>query len=125
MSVTDENEVTVTLRLIFKPGTLDSVLAELLPIAHLTRGEKGNIEFNVYRARDETDQLFIFERWTDQSALERHWQEDYTKRVLALFDENLLRPLSQKEDVTYLRDLMDDPAPYHQMGQPRDGVGIG
>ena len=99
-------EVIVMLRLKFKPGALDHVLAELVPIALQTREETGNVEFQVFRAKDDNDRLVLFERWTNQAALDAHWQLDYTKRVLALFEEHLVRPLSPSEDVTYLDDTM-------------------
>ncbi len=99
-------EVIVMLRLKFKPGALDQVLAELVPIALQTREETGNIDFQVFRTRDDSDGLVLFERWTNQAALDEHWQLDYTKRVLALFEEHLVRPLSPTEDVTYLDDTM-------------------
>lgn len=99
-------EVIVTLRLRFKPGTVDHVLSRVIPIARITREEDGNISFDVFRARDHDDQLIIFERWRNQAALGSHWNEPYTKEVLALFEEHLLNPLSETEDVTYLRDMM-------------------
>lgn len=89
-------------RLHFKPDILDSVLARILPIARLTRAESGNIEFNVYRERDKKDRLLIFERWENQAALEHHWQQDYTKEALGIFEQYLLKPLSDEDDVTYM-----------------------
>lgn len=109
MNEATDREIIVTLRLLFKPGTLDMVLEEIIPIARLTREEPGNIEFNIYRPNGTLDQLLIFERWTEQSALEQHWERNYTKRVLTLFDENLLNPLSQSDDVTYLSDVLGTP----------------
>ena len=105
-TIAGDQEVIVRLRLKFKPGVVDQVLGELLPIARLTREETGNIEFQVYRANDEEDRLVLFERWANQAALEAHWAQDYTKRVLTLFEDNLVLPLSQTEDVTYLSDMM-------------------
>lgn len=99
-------EVIVMLRLKFKPGTIDHVLGELVPMVRLTHQETGNIEFHVYRAQDDDDRLVLFERWANQAALDQHWTQAYTKRALALFEENLIRPLSPAEDVTYLRDMM-------------------
>lgn len=58
----NNQEITVMVRLHFKPDIMDSVLARILPIARLTRAESGNIEFNVYQERDEKDRLIIFER---------------------------------------------------------------
>ena len=105
-SIVGNQEVIVMLRLKFKPGTIAHVLSELVPTVRLTREETGNIAFDVYRAQDDDDRLVLFERWSNQAALELHWQQDYTKRALVLFEENLIRALSQTEDVTYLSDVM-------------------
>ena len=105
-AIAGDQEVIVMLRLKFKPGAIDHVLSELVPIAMLTRQETGNIEFQVYRAQDDNDRLVLFERWANQTALDEHWQQDYTKRVLTIFEGNLIRPLSETEDVTYLSDMM-------------------
>ncbi|AQR61038.1 hypothetical protein BZG35_04700 [Brevundimonas sp. LM2] len=101
-----DQELIVMLRLNFKPGTVDDVLREIVPIVGLTREEAGNVEFQVFRAKEDPDQLVLFERWTSQAALDRHWELDYTKRALAVFDQHLIRPLSPAEDVTYLSDGM-------------------
>ena len=105
-AIAGDQEVIVMLRLRFKPGAIDDVLIELLPIVALTRQETGNIEFQIYRAQDDKDRLVLFERWANQAALDQHWQQDYTKRVLTIFKGNLIRPLSETEDVTYLNDMM-------------------
>jgi len=105
-TIADDQEVIVMLRLKFKPGSIDHVLGEIVPTGVLTRQETGNIEFQIYRAQDDNDRLVLFERWANQAALDQHWQQDYTKRVLAIFEENLIRPLSETEDVTYLSDMM-------------------
>ena len=105
-ALAEDQEVIVMLRLKFKSGTIDHVLREVAPIVRLTREETGNIEFQVFRAKDDDEQLVLFERWTNQAALDQHWRLDYTKRALALFDQHLIRPLSPTEDVTYLRDTM-------------------
>lgn len=105
-TVAGDEEVIVTLKLRFRPGTIAEALDRIVPIAAMTREEPGNIEFNVFRARDDDDQLVIFERWVNQAALERHWQEDYTKEVLAIFERDLAAPLSERDDVTYLRDML-------------------
>lgn len=102
----DEHEIVVTLRLRFKPGTTSETLDKILPTVTRTREEPGNIEFSVYRARDDDDLLILFERWKNQAALEQHWQMDYTKEAMSVFEQNLLKPLSEEDDVTYLRDIM-------------------
>ncbi len=101
-----DQEVIVMLQLYFKPGAIDRVVRELVPIVRLTREETGNIDFQVLRANDDDDRLVLIERWADRAALEEHWRQDYTQRVLALFEETLVLPLSHTKDVTYLSDMM-------------------
>src|SRR6188768_2287294 len=60
-SIAGDQEVIVMLRLKFKPGTIDHVLSELVPIAMLTREEAGNIEFHIYRAQNDADRIVLFE----------------------------------------------------------------
>ena len=52
-ATSETDEVVVTLRLRFKPGTIDHVLERMLPAARKTREEIGNIGFDVFRARDD------------------------------------------------------------------------
>jgi len=54
------------------------------------------------------DKYVVFERWKSQADLEWHWNQPHAKRALQLFDEELLVPLSQDEDVTPLTDMVND-----------------
>ena len=101
-------EVIVTLTLQFKEGSAEKALERMIPAIRLTRDEPGNHEFRLFRAKRGTDRFVIFERWKNQAALERHWEQPYTKEILALFEEHLARPLSEDEDVTYLADVMNE-----------------
>lgn len=74
----------------------------MLPAIQWTRAEDGNLDFQVFRVKDSADRYVLLERWVDQSALDWHWQQDYTKATLALFEEHLTSPLSQVRDVTNL-----------------------
>lgn len=99
-------EVVVLLNLQFKPGTSEVVERVMFPGVESTRAEVGNLEFLFFRVKDSNDRYVLLERWVDQAALEWHWQQDYTKAALALFDEHLISPLSQTRDVTHLVDLV-------------------
>lgn len=96
------DEVIVTLFLQFKEGTFDEIVHRMVPAIRLTRLEPGNIDFQFFRVKDAEDKFFVFERWRDQSALDLHWKQPYTQDVLELFKEKLAKPLSQKEDISYL-----------------------
>ena len=100
----DAGEVIVVLTLEFKPGTAEKVLAGIVPSIAPTRTEPGNNGFDVFQVSDKPDTLVILERWKSKEALEGHWNLPYTKRALALFEENLLEPLTDGKNVVYLTD---------------------
>ena len=95
-------EVVVLLDLRFKPGTSDIVERTMLPGVRSTRAEEGNLDFQFFRVKDSEDRYILLERWKDQSALDWHWQQDYTKAALALFEAHLVSSLSPTRDVTHL-----------------------
>ncbi len=99
------DEVIVTLKLQFKPGSSDHVLRTFLPAIALTRAEPGNNGFQLFKVAGADDTFIVFERWRDQAALDWHWQQPYTKEVLGLFASHLAKPFSEAEDVTYLSDM--------------------
>ena len=102
----EADEVIVTLTLQFKPGSAEKVLKRMVPSIRLTRAEPGNNEFQLFEAKNSKDKFVIFERWKNQAALEWHWEQTYTKEILALFEEHLAGPLAENEAVTYLTDVM-------------------
>lgn len=102
----EADEVIVTLTLQFKPGSAETVLERMVPSVRLTRDEPGNNEFQFFEVKGSQDRFVVFERWKDQAALERHWEQPYTKEVLALFEAHLAKPLAEGGAVTYLTDLM-------------------
>jgi quinol monooxygenase YgiN len=102
----ESSEVVVMLTLQFKAGSSEEVLRRMVPSIRLTRAEPGNNEFQFFKVKGGEDKFVVFERWKNQSALEQHWQQLYTKDTLELFSEYLARPLSQTEDMAYLHDVM-------------------
>ena len=101
----DKGEVIVVLTLKFKSGSVDIVLAGLIPALDPTRAEEGNHRFEVYRVPACADTLVIFERWSSKAALEEHWQLDYTKKAIDLFAEHLAEPIVNGKNVLYLTDV--------------------
>jgi quinol monooxygenase YgiN len=100
-------EIIVMLNLQFKAGSAEKVLERMVPSIRLTRMESGNNDFQMFKVKGSEDKFVVFERWKDQDALKRHWEQPYTKEVLQLFQEHLATPLSETEDVTYLIDIME------------------
>lgn len=99
-------EVTVMLILDFKEGGASEVLRQMVPEVRRTREEEGCIAFDLFRVDDQPDRVVVFERWRSQADLDLHWRQDYTRRVLALFEQTLLQPPRRGESELYLTDVM-------------------
>src|SRR5215469_14099136 len=91
--------VIVMLTLQFKPGTAEMVMERMVPSIRLTRKEPGNIDFQFFEVKGSADKFVVFERWKDRAALEWHWKQPYTMDALQLFQEQLVTPMSEAEDV--------------------------
>jgi len=104
---TVNDPVIVMLTLQFKPGTAAMVMERLVPSILLTRKEPGNIDFQFLEVKGSADKFVVFERWKNRAALELHWKQPYAMDALQLFQEQLVAPLSEAEDVMYLRDVME------------------
>ena len=100
------DEVIVMLTLQFKPDSAETVVARMVPSIHLTRAEPGNNEFQLFEVKGGKDKFVVYERWKNQAALASHWEQPYTKAALALFEEYLVAPLSESNDVVYLTDMV-------------------
>lgn len=105
----DSGEVIVALTLRFKPGTINAVLAGIIPSIAPTRAEAGNNRFDIFRVTAEPDTLVIMERWKDRQALQDHWQLPYTQQALTLFEQQLAEPLTDGRNVLYLTDMAVSP----------------
>lgn len=64
----------------------------IISILENTRKESGCIQFDVHTNTQQT-QLFLYERWHDEAALQLHYQQPYTKKVFAAYDEWLSIPV--------------------------------
>ena len=58
------------------------------------------------KVKGSEDKFVVYERWKNQAALERHWEQAYTKDALKLFAAYLARLLSETEETFYLEDTM-------------------
>lgn len=82
------------------------------------RKEEGNLSMHLYRAKDNPETYFLFERWKHQEALDGHFEEPYTKAVLELGEKALTVPM----DIMFLNDLAPI-SPVHYRRSPRDPQG--
>lgn len=55
----------------------------------------------LHRHRENENVFYLYERWQDQEALEAHFEQPYTKRILELNEVGLISPMV----VDYLEDV--------------------
>ena len=61
----------------------DRFLPVMLNNAHKSRAEPGNISFDVFAPEAGGNNLYLFEQWQNQPALEQHQQQTHFKKVAA------------------------------------------
>lgn len=74
--------------------------------------EPGNVTMELYRHKENENIFYLFERWTDQEALDRHFEMPYTQAVLKRCDRALTTPMQ----IDYLKDI--SPIPFSSMKLP-------
>ena len=88
-------------RIVPKPQHFDDARRAILEIVPATRREAGCREFVLHEARDGTGQLFIYETWDDDAALEDHHAQPYTRAVFRRYEDWLAAPV----EITKLKRL--------------------
>jgi quinol monooxygenase YgiN len=99
----DKMNTSITMLVTFnvKPGQKEILKSALLDDAKNARNEKGNITMELYEHKDKPANLYLFERWENQQALDEHFDKPYTKQVLALNKTALSSPM----EILYLNDI--------------------
>ena len=67
---------------------LEAIMAEGIDAA--CRAEDGNIKYDYYYAADDSDELFLVEKWRDKEALDAHGRQPHFKRLGELKPEFVL-----------------------------------
>jgi len=76
-----------------KPEHFSAAREAILEIVPATRQESGCREFVLHEARDGSGQLFLYETWDDDAALEAHYARPYTRAVFARYQNWLAQPV--------------------------------
>lgn len=74
-----------------KPECFDEVKSAILGILEQTRAEIGCEAFTLHEGGEGT--LHLFEIWTDEAALQAHYEQPYTREVFEAYEEWLHRPV--------------------------------
>jgi quinol monooxygenase YgiN len=74
-----------------KPGAEDEVGRLISGLAEDVRREPGNLEFTVYRERDNPRKFFVFEQYRDDVSFDAHINAEYgvifNQRLSSLIEE--------------------------------------
>lgn len=76
-----------------KPEMHDVFKQSLLDDITQARQESGYLSMNLFADKKDPNTLFLLERWQDQSSLDNHFAQPYTKAVLELVETALVHPL--------------------------------
>lgn len=98
----------VTMLVIFKVKPEKSVIFKqaLLDDLNNAHQESGYISMNLFQAKSDPNILFLLEQWQNQSALDNHLAQPYTKAVLELTETSLISPL----EIHYLESISELPS---------------
>jgi len=77
--------------LLAKEGKAEALLDQLRAIRKGTRGEPGNLGYNIYRSADNPLQFVIFQGFVDQAAFDQHVKEPHIATFTAQLHETLAK----------------------------------
>lgn len=86
-------QLTLIARLTAKPEQADMLGEHLKSLVAPTRQEAGSIDYVVHRDNDDPRVWIIYENWRSRADLDAHFEEPYTKAVLALFPTLLAKDM--------------------------------
>ncbi len=89
--MTDEH-LYVIAKIVLRPEFFSEGKQAIIGILDVTRSEEGCKQFELHQ--DElTSTLFLYEEWVDDAALQKHYDQPYTKSVFAKYTIWLLQPI--------------------------------
>lgn len=107
-----ENQALVTLfvKVAAKPGSQEKAERALLTDVNGARTEAGNLKMELYKAGNDRDSFYLFERWQSRAALEDHFKQPYTQGAFDLQANDLTEPIQ----MNYLEELWPVARPYEK-----------
>ena len=87
----DNHTVKIFVKWVAKPNKINEVLVLLQEIAKQSRAETGNISYQIYLSKIETDTIFLVEEYTNAEAVQAHknsfhYQEFVVNQIIPLLD---------------------------------------
>lgn len=113
----DAADETVDLFIEFtvKENLKEKFLEKMFKSIRMSRQEKGNIAFQLYKVRNHSSKFVLRERWRNQEVLDAHLQKSYTKELLEIFPEVLAVPLHDGKNYTEALKQVSEVLPLKKM----------
>ncbi|AYM14178.1 Antibiotic biosynthesis monooxygenase [Agrobacterium fabacearum S56] len=85
--------LTLIARLTAKPGCAATLGEALQALVLPTRAEGGSIDYHLHRDNHDPSVWILYENWRSRADLDAHFEQPYTKAVMARFPELLAREM--------------------------------
>lgn len=103
---TGDNEITLVIDIVLKPGTEKSFEEAVKNAIKINRSEIGCIEFTCLKVRGEDGKYILIERWESQNILDLHMKQSATQHFFNLLEQYLAYSLSEiYEHISFTKEL--------------------
>jgi quinol monooxygenase YgiN len=75
-----------------KPGKEDVAFKELTSLVEITRGEKGCINYDLHRGKEDPSEFMFYENWETMQTLEDHWAAPHLVRLKSIASDLFVAP---------------------------------
>lgn len=104
------HNLTIVGRLRAKPGRGAELKQALMPVVAASRQEPGCVNYDLHVDAADPDSFVLYENWTDQAALDRHFKQPHSTALAARLPELLASPLTM-ERLTEVSDWIGRKSP--------------
>jgi quinol monooxygenase YgiN len=84
--------IVLAAKFLGKPERRGSLISLAATVAKPSRAEAGCVSYNFYEQQPTSNEFLFFEEWTDQAALDYHFQTSHFKKFMEQFPELIQGP---------------------------------
>jgi quinol monooxygenase YgiN len=88
----DDKPFTMVIQICIKSDDAARFESAAAKVAKASQAEKGCLQYDFNRDLEKPGHYTLVERWAGLTALRKHFEQDYTKRILALFGKLSIKP---------------------------------
>ena len=104
----NDNRLTVMALLKAKPGKEEDLKEAMLVQIHKIKEVHGyDTQFDVHQSKSDTSVFTLYEIWESEESMKLHFEQEYTKALVAKFEDLLAEPLQ----IWHLTKLLTDELP--------------